>query len=286
MRTFFRTYGEVFKMSIFLALFFSLSTSYANTEAITLKQACINYLQSHKSYFKEEVVDKVCEKVQQTEGCSSIQGEPIIHADFNSKRGSEAKKIMVISLIHGDETHAGSLGRFWMERLEKIDPRNSWRVIPVANPDGVKKKTRNNANGVDINRNFPTVDWTADAVKFWEKYAHKSNRKFPGYSAGSESETQCIMKHLEEYKPDFVISIHTPLNVLDFDGPKLKKRVPYSYLPWRSLGNFPGSLGRYLWVERQTPVLTTELKNNLPASSLPFEQLQDLVGTLVQADLK
>lgn len=285
MRTFFSTYGEVLKMLSFLALLLPLSISYADTDAISLKQSCINFLQSQKSYFKEEVLQQVCEKVQQTEGCKSVKGDPIFHTDYNSKLESP-KKILVISLIHGDETHSGSLGRFWLERLEKISPRNSWRVIPVANPDGVKQKTRNNANGIDINRNFPTVDWSSDAIKFWEKFAQKSQRKFPGYAAASESETTCIMKHLEDYKPDFVISIHTPLNVLDFDGPKLKKRIPYSYLPWRSLGNFPGSLGRYLWVERHTPVLTTELKNSLPSSSLPFEQLQDVVGGLVQADMK
>lgn len=284
MRTFFKNRDEVWKMYTFLSLLLQVTISYAQTEQISLKQTCINYLQKHNSYFKEEVLDKVCEKVQQSDGCKSTKGEPIFHSDYSSKR-EKPKKIMVISLIHGDETHAGSLGRFWLERLEKIDPRNSWRIIPVANPDGFNNKTRNNANGIDINRNFPTVDWSSDAIKFWEKYSQKSPRKFPGYAAASELETQCIIKHIEEYKPDFVISIHTPLNVLDFDGPKIKK-VNYGYLPWRSLGNFPGSLGRYMWVERQTPVLTTELKNNLPSSELPFEQLQDLVGTLVKADLK
>ncbi|MGZ3691189.1 MAG: M14 family zinc carboxypeptidase, partial [Pseudobdellovibrio sp.] len=67
--------------------------------------------------------------------------------------------------------------------------------------------------------------------------------------------------------------------------PKLKKKIPYSYLPWKSLGNFPGSLGRYLWVERQTPVLTTELRETLPEQATAFEQLQDLVGSLVKKDL-
>jgi hypothetical protein len=275
---------KFFGMLLIFSLLFQLSTSYASTEPISFKQQCLDYLQHYPSYFKEEVIDQVCEKVQQTDGCKSVSGEPIFHSDYESKN-PKAKKILVISLIHGDETNAGSVARFWLERLQKVDARNSWRIIPVANPDGVRKKTRTNANGIDLNRNFPTVDWSTDAIKYWERYTQKNPRRFPGYAAGGEVETQCIMKHLESYKPDFVVSIHTPLKVLDFDGPKLKNRLPYSYLPWKSLGNFPGSLGRYLWVERQTPVLTTELRPTLPDGALPFEQLQDLVGTLVKKDL-
>ena len=285
MRTFLVRYGELPRVHHLVTIFLFLSGSAAFAGSLSLKQSCLNYLTAYPSYFKEEVLDQICEKVEQSNGCSSKNGEPIFHADFKSKKPA-AKKILVISLIHGDENQAGDLARFWLERLAKVDARNTWRIIPVVNPDGVKAKTRMNANGIDLNRNFPTVDWTAESIKFWEREAKKSPRKFPGYAAASEVETQCIMKHLEEYKPDFVISIHTPLRVLDFDGPKLAKKVRYDYLPWRSLGNFPGSLGRYLWVERQTPVLTTELRNSLPSTQVPFEQLQDIIGTLVKTDLK
>lgn len=264
-------------------LFFNNSVSFS--ENLILKQACMRYLRNYKSYFKEENLDQVCARVIQREGCQSSNGEPIFHSDYNSKAATP-KKILVLSLIHGDEKQAGELGRFWLERLEKIEARNSWRIIPIANPDGVNNNTRTNANGVDLNRNFPTGDWNSDAVKYWEKYAKKSPRRFPGKGPGSELETQCYLGHIDEYKPDFVISIHTPLDVLDFDGPKLKTVPKFQYLPWKSLGNFPGSLGRYLWVERSTAVLTTELKNSLPKTATPFEELQDLVGTLVKSDLK
>lgn len=288
MRTFLASYGQLPEMRLFLilaSLILSLS-SVSSGEDLTLKQNCIKYLKNYKSYFKDEVLDKVCEQVQVREGCTSQAGEPIFHADFLSDRKA-SKKVLVMSLIHGDEKEAGQLGRFWLERLAKIDARNSWRIIPIANPDGVNNNTRTNGNGVDLNRNFPTTDWEKDAIKYWEKYAQKSPRRNPGASAGSEPETKCYLKHFEDFKPDFVVSIHTPLNVLDFDGPKVKPSMRfYQYLPWRSLGNFPGSLGRYLWVERATPVLTTELKTTLPTSSTPFEQLQDLIGTLVKTDLK
>ncbi len=76
------------------------------------------------------------------------------------------------------------------------------------------------------------------------------------------------------------------MKVLDFDGPKIKTPPKFDYLPWKSLGNYPGSLGRYMWMERSTPVLTMELKENLPPNLSPFEKLQDIIGTLVKLDTK
>ena len=256
----------------------------AQADPLSLRQSCVNSLKKYKSYFKDEKLEETCAKAERSFDCSSVKGDPIYHVDQqgNSKK---PKKILVLSLIHGDETGAGSLGRFWLERLSKVAPRNSWRIIPVSNPDGVVARTRTNSSGVDLNRNFPTLDWSTEAQNFWKNEAHNSPRRFPGYAPGKEPEVQCIIKHLDDYKPDFVISIHSPLKVLDFDGPKVAK-PKYIYLPWKSLGNFPGSLGRFLWVERKIPVLTTELKDDLPGNSAVFEQLQDLIGTLVQADLK
>jgi hypothetical protein len=39
-----------------------------------------------------------------------------------------------------------------------------------------------------------------------------------------------------------------------------------------------------MWFERQTPVLTMELKENLPPTLGPLEQLQDIIGTLVKIE--
>ncbi|MGZ3798361.1 MAG: M14 family zinc carboxypeptidase, partial [Pseudobdellovibrionaceae bacterium] len=160
-----------------------------------------------------------------------------------------------------------------------------WRVVPVLNPDGVEAKTRTNAHNIDLNRNFPTKDWEQQAKIYWQKQTKSNPRRNPGDTAGSEVETKCALKHLEEFKPDFIVSVHTPLKVLDFDGPKVAF-PKYDYLPWKSLGHFPGSLGRYMWFERRTPVLTTELREDLPATLAPLEKLQDVIGTLVKIEIK
>jgi hypothetical protein len=223
-----------------------------------------------------------CQTVQVLEGCQSVKGAPIFHYDRKGSHKSQ-QKILVFSLVHGDELPAGSVGRFWMERLQSIDPRNSWRVIPILNPDGLKAKTRTNANKVDINRNFPTADWVKEAKNYWMK-EKKNPRRYPGEKAASEPETRCAISHIEDFKPDFVVSIHTPLKVLDFDGPRVKP-PKFDYLPWKSLGNYPGSLGRYLWLERKTPVLTAEFKEDQPPER-PLVELQDIIGFLVSLEIK
>ena len=256
----------------------------APVSVINVEESCLQELKVFPGPFDEKILKAACKEVHLDPICMSVEGKPIFHYDKAGAINGGGKKILVISVIHGDERPAGSVGRFWLERLQTIEPRNSWRVIPVLNPDGAKYRTRTNANKIDLNRNFPTLDWNEDAVKYWKSSTSSNPRRFPGEKGGSEPETKCALKLIEDFKPDFIVSIHTPLNVLDFDGPRVKP-PPFEYLPWKTLGHFPGSLGRYMWYERKTPVLTTELKEGLPANYKPFEKLQDVIGTLVKLEI-
>ena len=214
-----------------------------------------------------------CDRVARMQNCASSEGRPIQHADSVSP-DARGKRILVLGMIHGDEPLAGEMALEWEARLQGIEHRNSWRIVPMLNPDGLKRKTRQNANGVDLNRNFPTRDWEAEAVKFWKRTSKEDPRRFPGATGGSEAETKCILAHIKDFKPDFVVSVHTPYRVLDFDGPAMT--FPrYKDLPWRALGNFPGSLGRLMWKDFQVPVLTVELGNTMVDAA----RLQDIVGT-------
>lgn len=245
--------------------------------------SCATLLNSLPGDVKADELQTLCAQTATHAQCRSVAGVSIFHYEKmttkpRSKTGG--KRILMFATIHGDEDPSGQLARDWMLRLQSIDPRNSWRVIPILNPDGLKLGTRTNQNGVDLNRNFPTHDWDVSALKAWRDLTKSNVRRYPGAKGGSEPEVHCALAHIEEYRPDLIVSIHTPLAVLDFDGPRVEF-PKYDYLPWKSLGTFPGSMGRYMWTERKVPVLTVELKDSLPEDLSLMEKLQDVIGVLV-----
>lgn len=266
---------------LILASLFSPAHATGNSVQISLSDLCYHELMALPGKHKKGELKKACGAVEQIPACVSEKGDRIFHYNRNAKSEEKfPKKIIVFSLVHGDEFPSGSVARSWMERLTTIEPRNHWRVVPILNPDGLKLKTRTNANGVDVNRNFPTADWEEKALLYWEKKTKKDKRRFPGHKPNSEKETKCAIAHIEDFKPDLILSIHTPYGVLDFDGPKIP---PPSFpgIPWRSLGNYPGSLGRYMWVDQQKPTLTIELHEKGVAEQLErFDRLQDITGDI------
>jgi protein MpaA len=267
-------------ISFLLLLSLSSLSFAADKEVPPLSAQCVSSLTALPGVTVADDLAAACGKVKIIEGCESVNHVPIYYFE---KIGTQKnpKRIIAKALIHGDETTAGVVARAWMARLNKIDSRNTWRVIPIANPDGLKAKTRYNARGVDLNRNFPTADWQNQAIAYWKKNMKSDKRRYPGPSAASEPETKCLIKMFDDFKPDFVISIHTPLGVLDLDGPKLDSPPNFRPLPWQSLGNFPGSLGRYMWKDKNIPVLTIELKQDQDVRALEqFDKLQDISGTV------
>ena len=184
-------------------------------------------------------------------------------AAVGSKQVGSSKRILVIGGIHGDELTSVSTVFRWLNWVGQADAaRYYWRVIPVANPDGLlaKPATRVNANGVDINRNFQTPDWERDAQTYWVQRTHSDPRRNPGKSAGSEVETRWLEGMIEEFQPDLVISIHAPYNLLDYDGP-VPEPMRFGRLFLNRLGVYPGSMGNYSGLFKQIPVITIELPN-------------------------
>jgi hypothetical protein len=169
--------------------------------------------------------------------------------------------------IHGDELSAVSIAFHWIglaENANSADARQSvhWRFIPALNPDGVfaARSQRVNANGVDLNRNFPTPNWAHDSRIYWEQRTGKDPRRWPGPKSLSEPESRFLHDQMETFKPHLIVSIHAPYGILDFDGPSTPpSRLGNIYL--NLLGVFPGSLGNYSGVHMGVPVVTIELPN-------------------------
>lgn len=245
-------------------------------------QQCIELLSQISSSIPKTTIEKICEHSSVMKGCySQVKNLPISHMDITGN-DKTPKKILVLSMVHGDETPAGHLALNWMGRLLNIKGRNTWRVLPLVNPDGFLAKTRNNGRGVDLNRNLPTQNWEKEAKERWKVVEKENARRFPGEKPNSETETQCVLSHLEDFKPDFIVALHTPYGLLDFDGPEKINFALKSFkdMPWKRLGHYPGSLGRYMWAERHTPVLTIELKGNqITMQKNAMDFLQDTLGS-------
>ncbi|MCE1239506.1 MAG: M14 family murein peptide amidase A [Azonexaceae bacterium] len=191
-------------------------------------------------------------------------------------RGREPDKaphVLVIGGIHGDELTSISVVFRWLQWIKDPAAGNyHWRIVPLVNPDGLmlRPPTRANANGVDLNRNFPTPDWDKDAEKYWVDRTKRDPRRFPGKAAGSEIETQWLVKQIDAFQPDLIISIHAPYNLLDYDGPA-PQPLRFGRLALNRLGVYPGSLGNYGGLHKQIPVITIELPN---AATMPQQREQ------------
>lgn len=173
-------------------------------------------------------------------------------------------RILVLGGIHGDEMSSSSLVFHWISLASDMPhaaPQSvHWRFIPVLNPDGLfaKPSRRVNANGVDLNRNFPTPNWARDARVYWETRTRRDPRRWPGNKPLSEPESRFLLQQMDSFKPNLIVSVHAPYGVLDFDGPS----VPPSKLGRLFLdqvGIYPGSLGNYGGVHKHVPVVTIEL---------------------------
>lgn len=205
----------------------------------------------------------------------SVNGLPILAGDYlpNQPSAAEPYRVMLVGGIHGDELSSVSVVFRWLRRLRQ-DPYRQfhWRIVPVLNPDGLLKRpaSRTNANGVDLNRNFPTPEGQAQPLDYWIERTGRDRRRFPGPTPFSEPETRWLANEIDRFKPDALVQVHAPYGVLDYDGPpEPPDRIGYLHL--KLLGAYPGSIGNYMGVARGHPVVTLELPH---AGIMPTAQQQ------------
>lgn len=140
----------------------------------------------------------------------SAQGRPIEVYTF----GHGERQRMIVAGIHGGYEGntirlAEELIVFLDEHPEAIPSDATLFILRSLNPDGDARSHdehgRVNANGVDLNRNFP-VHWLAE----WDRDGCWNELPTTGGSGpGSEPETKAVMRFLSAHKVEALISYHS-----------------------------------------------------------------------------
>ncbi len=176
---------------------------------------------------------------------------------------------LIIGVFHGDEPQ----GKFLIDKYINSNPKIENKIfIPCLNPDGMQRNTRTNANGVDLNRNFPTKNWGLNQGEN-ATCNDCTTAYYGGRTPASELETKFVVNIIEKYSPSLIITLHAPYKVVNYDGPAQVQAQKISniigYPIEASIGYpTPGSFGTYCGIERNIPTITLELDEKIPVETL------------------
>lgn len=267
-----------------------------------------NYCEKLEKSFKRFGWDKSeCDTFKWSHYRNSVLGDPLMWTVFGDVSDEEQPSFkdkdvtIVMCGVHGDEITPVKFCFDLMYYLrqaysdpEKLKGEFRTKVVlvsPLVNPDSYFKArpTRVNARGVDPNRNFPTADWQKEARKIWLTKLRKDKRKNPGDRPNSEPEVVFQVNLIKRYNPDKIVSVHSPLTLLDYDGPSIAANNGLDGVKAHELLNqmskdasgynikdypfFPGSLGNWAGQERNIPTYTLELPSADPRKSNEYWKL-------------
>jgi murein peptide amidase A len=127
----------------------------------------------------------------------SVQGRPL-----KAQRLGDAdspNRVLVVGCIHGDECAGTAITR----RLVRRPAPNGFDlwVVHTVNPDGRLLGVRQNARGVDLNRNFDSE---------WVPIGQRWDPEYSGPYPWSEPETRTVRRLVLRVRPDITIWYHQP----------------------------------------------------------------------------
>jgi len=185
---------------------------------------------------------------------TSVRGRPITAIELGDP--AAVRRLVVVGCIHGDEPGGIAIAGA-LERLVPPAGVDVW-VIPDLNPDGVAAHTRQNADGIDLNRNFP--------YNFTELES-PGGLMYSGTSPLSEPESKAAAAFLQRVRPTVTIWYHQAEDLVDLSGGDAGIEQRYAAavgLPARQLTRYPGSVASW---ENVTFPGTTAFVVELPAGS-------------------
>jgi len=132
-------------------------------------------------------------------------------------------------------------------------PRETW-ILPITNPDGLARGTKNNARDVDLNRSFAAASWVAE---------HRPGY-FPGAAPESEPEARALAQLIASSGATRLIALHSPFRTVNYDGParELAERMAAAngYGATADIGYpTPGSFGSRYGLDLGLEVITLEI---------------------------
>lgn len=165
----------------------------------------------------------------------SVQGRPINAYYF----GSGATTILYTGAIHGNEQSSRYITQQWITELEtkarEIPADRQIVVIPVVNPDGTARSARNNMHNVNLNRNFPTFNWTSDTTVSGGSVEKGAG----GPSPLSEPESKALANFTLSLRPRFIVTYHSSGSLVNSNdagmsislGQQYARLAGYSFIP-------------------------------------------------------
>ena len=133
----------------------------------------------------------------------SVQGRALVARVLGAD--SAPRKIVLVGCIHGDEC-AGRAILVAAERRAVPANVQLW-LVPTLNPDGEAAGARQNAHGVDLNRNFP-YRWRAVPGPTY----------YSGPRPRSEPETRAAMRLIARVQPGATVVYHQHEDLVDMAG--------------------------------------------------------------------
>jgi protein MpaA len=158
----------------------------------------------------------------------SVQGRDIVAERMGTPGG---RVVLIIGNIHGDEQKGVAITQL-LRTMPTPKGVDLW-LVDTMNPDGFAMNTRENANKIDLNRNFP---------QGWSYIPRDpSHRQYSGEAPADQPETQAMQAFLLSIKPAIAIWFHQDANVITINGARREIPAAYGRLVGLGTGDVPCS---------------------------------------------